>query len=101
MRGVDERSGELFSYVDLEDRVPAQHPLRAIRLIVVFANANKSPRRTAPRAKAGMFCGSKAGRVRDGSSTFPAHRWRAGSGGPCLAPATVEAPISVRRWSGI
>ena len=34
MRGVDGRSGELFSYVDLEDRVPAQHPLRAVRSIV-------------------------------------------------------------------
>ena len=34
MRGSDEQTGELFSYVDLEDRVPAQHPLRAIRSIV-------------------------------------------------------------------
>ncbi|HEX4827113.1 MAG TPA: IS5 family transposase [Xanthobacteraceae bacterium] len=34
MRGLDERSGELFSYVDLERRVPARHPLRAIRVIV-------------------------------------------------------------------
>ena len=34
MRGLDARTGELFSYVDLEDRVPAQHPLRAIRSIV-------------------------------------------------------------------
>jgi len=34
MRGLDERSGELFSYVDLEQRVPARHPLRAIRGIV-------------------------------------------------------------------
>src|SRR4051812_16751201 len=34
MRGMDERSGELFSYVDLEDRVPANHPLRAIRSLV-------------------------------------------------------------------
>ena len=34
MRGMDERSGELFSYVDLERRVPARHPLRAIRTIV-------------------------------------------------------------------
>ncbi|WP_374943018.1 transposase, partial [Sphingomonas sp.] len=31
MRGTDERSGKLFSYVDLEQRVPARHPLRAIR----------------------------------------------------------------------
>src|SRR6516162_2828398 len=34
MRGSDERSGELFSYVDLEERVPARHPLRLIRRIV-------------------------------------------------------------------
>jgi transposase len=34
MRGTDERTGELFSYVDLEDRVPAKHPLRLIRRIV-------------------------------------------------------------------
>jgi hypothetical protein len=30
MRGLDTRSGELFSYIDLE-RVPAKHPLRNIR----------------------------------------------------------------------
>jgi transposase len=34
MRGSDTRIGELFSYVDLEDRVPAKHPLRKIRQLV-------------------------------------------------------------------
>jgi len=34
MRGSDERSGELFSYVDIEERIPAAHPLRAIRALV-------------------------------------------------------------------
>ncbi len=34
MRGGDVRTGELFSYVDLEDRVRRDHPLRAIRQIV-------------------------------------------------------------------
>jgi transposase len=34
MRGEDERSGSLFSYVDLEARVGQNHPLRAIRAIV-------------------------------------------------------------------
>jgi transposase len=33
MRGTDGHSGSLFSYVDLEDRVSRQHPLRAIREI--------------------------------------------------------------------
>lgn len=34
MRGSDERSGALFSYVDIEKRVPKGHPLRPIREIV-------------------------------------------------------------------
>lgn len=34
MRGSDKRSGELFSYVDLEDRIPEKHPLRLILRIV-------------------------------------------------------------------
>ena len=34
MRGSDERTGSLFSYVDLEARVRRDHPLRAIRLLV-------------------------------------------------------------------
>src|SRR6187455_3732231 len=33
MGGFDEHSGSLFSYVDLETRVPKEHPLRAIRTI--------------------------------------------------------------------
>jgi transposase len=34
MRGTDGRSGSLFSYVDLERRIPPRHPLRAIRGVV-------------------------------------------------------------------
>jgi transposase len=34
VRGGDNRTGELFSYVDLEARVRCDHPLRAIRVIV-------------------------------------------------------------------
>ena len=34
MRGSDEQTGSLFSYVDLEDRVPAKHPLRPVRRVV-------------------------------------------------------------------
>jgi transposase len=34
MRGEDRSSGSLFSYVDLESRIPSNHPLRVIREIV-------------------------------------------------------------------
>ena len=37
MRCSDERPGCLFNYVDLEDRVPAVHPLRKVR-----TNVNKA-----------------------------------------------------------
>jgi transposase len=43
MRGSDGRSGALFSYVDLEARVPPGHPLRAIRAIVNEALGELSP----------------------------------------------------------
>lgn len=40
MRGTDEASGSLFSYVDLEERIPARHPLRKIRQVVNDALAS-------------------------------------------------------------
>lgn len=43
MRGQDQRSGSLFSYIDLEERIPASHPLRIIRGIVNDVLASLSP----------------------------------------------------------
>ncbi len=40
MRGTDEASGSLFSYVDLEERIPLRHPLRKIRQVVNDALAS-------------------------------------------------------------
>lgn len=40
MRGTDETSGSLFSYVDLEERDPAGHPLGKIRQIVKDASVS-------------------------------------------------------------
>jgi transposase len=34
MRGIDSQQSELFSYGSVEERIPAKHPLRAIRLMV-------------------------------------------------------------------
>jgi transposase len=42
MRGSDQRSGALFSYVNVEDRVPAGHALRVIREIANEALASMS-----------------------------------------------------------
>ena len=43
MRGEDRSSGNLFSYVDLEARVPGDHPLRVIREIVNDVLGSLSP----------------------------------------------------------
>ncbi len=40
MRGTDETSGSLFSYVDLEESIPPRHPLRKIRQVVNDALAS-------------------------------------------------------------
>lgn len=44
MRGADDQSGAMFSYVTLEERVPADHPLRTIRRITDRALERLSPR---------------------------------------------------------
>ena len=44
MRGPDQRSDFLFSYLSPEQRVPADHPLRPIRRIVDAALARLSSR---------------------------------------------------------
>src|SRR6478735_1535043 len=44
MRGADGQPGAMFSYVSLEERVPTDHPLRAIRQITDRALARLSPR---------------------------------------------------------
>jgi len=44
MRGEDLASGALFSYVDVEGRIPAQHPLRAMRRLTNAALAELDAR---------------------------------------------------------
>jgi transposase len=44
MRGADEQPEAMFSYVSLEERVPPDHPLRAIRRITDRALKRLSPR---------------------------------------------------------
>ena len=42
MRGADVQQGGMFSYVSLEARVPAGHPLRAMRVLLDEALASMS-----------------------------------------------------------
>ena len=44
MRGPDEQPGYLFSYISAEARVPADHPLRPLRVVVDAALRRLSPR---------------------------------------------------------
>lgn len=53
MRGDDEQSGHLFSYLSPEQRVPADHPLRAIRQMTDEALRALSPQFEAIYAKTG------------------------------------------------
>jgi hypothetical protein len=56
MRGSDVRPVSLFSYVDIEQRVRADHPLRTIREIENAAPADVS-------TDLGALCPSKVGRL--------------------------------------
>jgi transposase len=53
MRGHDEQPGHVFSYVSLEQRVPANHPLRAIRRMTDPILARLSPHFTRMYSKIG------------------------------------------------
>ena len=99
MRGSDLRTGELFSYVDLEQRVHESHPLRLIRRIVSevlaaldgeFGEAVCGRRATLdrPRAAAG--------------STFVAGVLQHPFGAPVDGTVTLQSALSLvcRSWRG-
>jgi transposase len=53
MRGTDQQQATLFSYVSLEQRVPQDHPLRALRGMVDTALRGLASRLTALYAQTG------------------------------------------------
>jgi transposase len=53
MRGFDEQPKHLFSYISIEQRVPATHPLRSIREMTDRVLTNLSPQFTKMYAKIG------------------------------------------------
>jgi transposase len=53
MRGADQQQSGMFSYISAEQRVPKDHPLRAIRAMVDVALGNMGPRFEAMYARVG------------------------------------------------
>lgn len=53
MRGADHQQSGMFSYISAEKRVPEDHPLRAIRVMVDVALRNMGPQFDAMYAKVG------------------------------------------------
>lgn len=53
MRGADEQTGSMFSYVSLEERVPRDHPVRAVRGITDRVLARKTTQFDTPYMKFG------------------------------------------------
>jgi transposase len=53
MRGADDRTGAMFSYISMEERIPLEHPLRAVRRMTDRALARISPRFDAVYVKFG------------------------------------------------
>jgi hypothetical protein len=54
MRGVDQQQSGMFSYISAERRVPKDHPLRAIRIMVDAALKESSWRFDAVYASSGL-----------------------------------------------
>ncbi len=52
MRGTDNEQSSMFSYISAERRVPKDHPLRAIRVMVDRALKDLDKRAAAARADA-------------------------------------------------
>jgi hypothetical protein len=70
MRGSDEQTGALFSYVSCEARVPADHPLRLIRAVVDEALDVLSPEFDRWYARVGR-CGTRAPSARTAIGCWP------------------------------
>ena len=53
MRGGDHQQSGMFSYISAEERVPKDHPLRAIRAMIDVALRNMGPQFEAMYARVG------------------------------------------------
>jgi hypothetical protein len=77
MRGNFEDQSELFSYMTLEERVPAGHPLRKVRELRFFArwigtSASCTRMRAARRYRRSSCCGAAAASILRRSFRAPA-----------------------------
>ena len=83
MRGTDEMSGSLFSYVDLEARIPARHPLRKLGQVVNDALAGLDAELETLYTGLLPISTGQPGMIMEGSSLCLR---------TCLCPTTISAP---------
>jgi hypothetical protein len=106
MRGADEQTGALFSYLSPEAMVPKDHPLRAIRPLVNVALARLSPdfaRLYANPQSGGAVRDSldqPASRSRDAPEASPASRFVLRVFGTVSASSirTIQKSNAVTNW---
>jgi hypothetical protein len=88
LRGDDQQTGHMFSYVSPEQRVPKDHPLRAIRAMTDAACRELSPRFDGIYAKIGRRLGPARAAAARPAPAGPVHRPQraAADGGAALQP---------------
>ena len=79
MGGEDRTSGALFSYVDVEARIPAKHPLRAMRRLTNAALAELDRRFSALTRRSGVRRSRRSACCRPRCCSFSIRSARSGS----------------------
>jgi len=86
MRGQQERSGSLFSYVSIEERIPAHHPLRRVRHLAYQALDRLNPTFCQLYASEGRHGCGMNGRLRRGVARWGRSAPEQGEKGRRTAP---------------
>lgn len=91
MRGSDERQGTMFGYVDMESRIPADHPLR--RIMILTERALEDPASMRPDVRVHRSPEHRAGAslaiAADPTAVLGAQRAAAGRADPLQSAVPV------------
>jgi hypothetical protein len=96
MRGQQERSGSLFSYVSIEDRISTSHPLRPIRMLAAQTLDRLNPTFCELYASEGLPSGPPEQLLAAGFAAPGVLRHSLGA--PAAGAARLQLPVSLFRW---